>query len=686
MSVLKDRLNHDHRKLVDEAAAIIENCLAEEAVALGAKEKGSVLRETAGLLREDTFRLLVVGRFKNGKSTLINALLGPIAGLDGPTISDRRIQFIKRMPATPALAEIHYADRPVVRAVFTEQAAKERGKAYEEWSLEDYRGVSIDTKDKDRYDHIDRFEVGVPSEVLKAGVRILDSPGIDEDLRRLTITRQAVLRSDAAIAVYKSDAFAGMEELRFMNDNFGEQTKVYEVANMHLDQNGEGWFSPEERETVWDRLRGEGGGGRMSDSDFNAAGVFFVDALAAEEGRLMGNASAEADSRIETFESALSDFLTGERQLVKLRVHTDRAEAEARDLITTAESLRDNMAEEKEVVTRKIEACEEQLGELDSRVRRVQQHLENRKREFEEVLDQQARDLVTRIRLDYPERLGEEEIPLLQSPVGFFKSVTNQDTLRAEVQDASDRVLRGIQSEWKAEAQAALGHVVDRLGADLEAEAAAMDEARREIRLSLASSHSVDASDQGPSRMEKTISAIGGLILTQNPVMVGAATTEGFRGVGRAFAAQAAILIPAAILGVNPLIAIPAALIGSAVFGPGFGLKRLQEKLKAAFAEKVIEHTQSAEGPREEILLKGRRQYTDLKDAVLASVSSVVQQERERVEAVRRTHSLDERQREAKIAEVEAHLAQVRVCLNNLADVLAHAESSVHQVTSPQTA
>src|SRR6266568_689668 len=77
--------------------------------------RGAKLREIRANLQNDTFRVIVIGRFKTGKSTFLNALLGklthpipelPAGGAPLPT-SD--------MPCTPTLTSIVYQNQPSVR-------------------------------------------------------------------------------------------------------------------------------------------------------------------------------------------------------------------------------------------------------------------------------------------------------------------------------------------------------------------------------------------------------------------------------------------------------------------------------------------------------------------------------------------------------------------------------------------
>src|SRR6185295_5878967 len=124
-------------------------------------------------LEADNFRLIIVGRFKNGKSTLMNALLGrtthPVAGLadgHGPMATND-------LPTTATLTEIKYSETPYVRKWLFDDTS-------EEWSFADYHRnarVRMDEEENDAFfRNIKNFEVGYPAELCQQGVIMLDSP------------------------------------------------------------------------------------------------------------------------------------------------------------------------------------------------------------------------------------------------------------------------------------------------------------------------------------------------------------------------------------------------------------------------------------------------------------------------------------------------------------------------------
>jgi hypothetical protein len=126
---LTDRLLHvasEGRN--DVRTAIIE--LTRIAPWLDMRETSARLAEIQLRLDSDTFNLLVLGTFKTGKSTLVNALLGgttkpvDLGGHKGPMVTDD-------LPATAVVTAVHYSEEPYVKAWSMEGKLKT-------WSLAKY--------------------------------------------------------------------------------------------------------------------------------------------------------------------------------------------------------------------------------------------------------------------------------------------------------------------------------------------------------------------------------------------------------------------------------------------------------------------------------------------------------------------------------------------------------------------
>ena len=176
---------------------------------LDLRETSEHLAATATLLDSYTFNLMMIGRMKNGKSTLLNALL---EGTTQPVAmgTGRGLMAVGTLPTTAVLTTVHYADKPAVKVQRMDGSS-------EDWKFDQYLHDSVLTEDNDEntriFEQIGEFQIGFPAVLCQAGVIVVDSPGTDEHPLRTKITRAAARQADAAIRPYRSDVLMGEKEL-----------------------------------------------------------------------------------------------------------------------------------------------------------------------------------------------------------------------------------------------------------------------------------------------------------------------------------------------------------------------------------------------------------------------------------------------------------------------------------------
>ena len=129
--------------------------------------------------KDASFKILVTGRFSSGKTALVNNLLG------------EKLLPEKALPATALITEIHYGKEKKV-IMFPKAGMWQGGDAPFEIEptlseIEKYSTVKIGFKETDCvYDRFEKMVVYWPLERLKAGVSIIDSPGICEGVPGIT--------------------------------------------------------------------------------------------------------------------------------------------------------------------------------------------------------------------------------------------------------------------------------------------------------------------------------------------------------------------------------------------------------------------------------------------------------------------------------------------------------------------
>lgn len=176
------------------------------------------LRDVAGV---DRFSIAVLGEFKRGKSTLINALLGMPEFM--PT-SD--------LPWTMAVTEIRHGElRFEVQPNPDEDRWEPRSRAqYEDGVGHAHRyrrGLSQGERPS-----VQRWRLHAPSEFLAdAFAELVDTPGLNEDAERDRIAHQRASHSDGAIIVLRASQLLSKVESELIESLRGRAENLALVIN-----------------------------------------------------------------------------------------------------------------------------------------------------------------------------------------------------------------------------------------------------------------------------------------------------------------------------------------------------------------------------------------------------------------------------------------------------------------------
>ena len=237
-------------------------------------------------LAEDRFALAVLGQFKRGKSSLLNAIVG------------REILPTGVLPLTSALTVLKYGptDRLVVR--------REGPQAPEERPLASLADFATEKGNPGNRLKIESVCLELPVPFLRRGVEFVDTPGVGSAIAANTATACAFLpECDAALFVTGMDAPMTSLELAFLEEIRGYVDKIFFVVNKtDLAENGE-------REEIL-RFVAETIRARTGDA---APKIYPVSArlgLAAKAGR---DVALYARSGLTDLEEALAAFLSKEK-------------------------------------------------------------------------------------------------------------------------------------------------------------------------------------------------------------------------------------------------------------------------------------------------------------------------------------------------------------------------------------
>jgi GTPase Era involved in 16S rRNA processing len=270
------------------------------------------LNELAGRFSEGRFHLAVLGQFKRGKSTLLNALTGEAilpVGVVPLTAALTFLQYGKR-----ARISVHFkGDRPedqFAGASTTERSAFLAGFFTEKGNPQNKLGVV-------------EVQVDLPAPILSSGVVLIDTPGIGSTYRHNTAaTLNFLQQCDAALVLVSADPPITEVELDFLRHLKEKVLRLFFALNK-IDYLNEGEL--EEALVFYQRVLSEEIGW---DRKFP---VFCVSARKGLEARATADSSGWAASGMAKLESFLVEYLARE----KFNALTDAVSQRALELLET---------------------------------------------------------------------------------------------------------------------------------------------------------------------------------------------------------------------------------------------------------------------------------------------------------------------------------------------------------------
>jgi hypothetical protein len=181
---------------------------------LGMADDAAALEARARDLEQGLFTLIVLGEFKNGKSTLLNAMLGS------------KMLPAKAAPATAIITVLVKGARKTV-AVWETGKNEPRRLAWEDF----VREFQLNPQDQetiqeqgslDRFAGIEYAEIETEHALCAQGVKLIDSPGLGEHVSRTRVATNFLKRSQAVIMVLNATRILTRDERTFIDTTLGE--------------------------------------------------------------------------------------------------------------------------------------------------------------------------------------------------------------------------------------------------------------------------------------------------------------------------------------------------------------------------------------------------------------------------------------------------------------------------------
>lgn len=324
----------------------------------------TLLRRRVGDIRQGFFTLVVVGKFKHGKSTLINAILG------------RDLVHTRAIPTTAIITVIVHGSLQKV-AIHWNSAARPSFISWQEF-IRDYSLApeDADSASGDRYADVDYAQIDTEHPFLAQGIKLVDSPGIGEDEVRNETVKRFLKHAQAVVFVLNAQQLLGELERLFIRQELGEGRleHAFFVVNRvnQVDPNEIGELDSRLKQVLAPHFAGRDG---RFDERFFRRRVYFIDA----KGALTAHQQHPVDERalqrsgLTHLETEISNLVTGADRIPAL-------------LSSSVQALTVVLAESSRRIERQRIAMRESLEDLRRRHIRAERALADLRSRREEIL------------------------------------------------------------------------------------------------------------------------------------------------------------------------------------------------------------------------------------------------------------------------------------------------------------
>jgi ribosome biogenesis GTPase A len=404
-------------------------------------------------LSEDMFSVAIVGEFKRGKSTLINALLG------------KDVLPTDVLPCSATLNKISYSITPFVKIEYKDGRTEE----IEIDQLNNYV-TKLTKESEERAKSVKEATVFYPVNYCKNGVTIIDTPGLNDDAAMTEVTMGVLPQIDAALMVIMAQSPFSESERDFL------ETKIItsDLGRVLFVVTGVDLLDEEDAEKVLKNIKqriqehvitkakntfGEDSAEFESyKRKIGQVRVYGLSAKKALRAKLRGDDEMLKASFFPEFENALERFLTEDRGAVMLSVPVNRIKTSSLELIKAIQLRENVLAMNKEEFEEKYSHAMEEIDTIRA----------ERKKEFARINEASQRtysELIPAIKNYWPSM----EAAAMHAIDSF--SLTEENISGPAAQSTQEKMMNAIKNALANESQKITERIQETISTSLEHEA-----------------------------------------------------------------------------------------------------------------------------------------------------------------------------------------------------------------------
>lgn len=533
---------------------------------LGLEESRKVIEDSRRKLTSHKFSVGIMGEFKRGKSTVINALLG------------REIMPADILPATATMNRVTYDLQPHAQIIRNDGSVIEVSVD----EIADYV-TKINEENAKRAEMVDEAIVYYPCQFCQNGVDIVDTPGLNDDERMDKISEEIIPKLDAVIMVIVPGSPFSKSEAEFVRNKL----MASDLGRLMFLVNKIDTIRPKEREravagirdkiqtAVLDKTAEIYGADSTEYADAKAKigtiRIFPISAANALDARIEGDEELLEESGIRKFEDSLTYMLTTERGALELAAPLAVISRTAAEVLNSAEVRKNGLQLNAEEFEKKQKQAMDKISEFRN----------SKKQETKRInaASQEAKsNLLPQVKAFYEELEKELNGAIEKVPIDR-KSLLKEAGQQAAAQKLQQVVNETIKEKMSNFSERMEKQLMDALGEQAARSAAfatnILSEINSQIQMSFAPSNKESDNSKRNTKNAVTMAGFAFDILTDfagGPWgltgLVKGYQEAGFKGAAVGLAAGVATTIATALI-LSPvgIVGLPLCIIASAASG-----------------------------------------------------------------------------------------------------------------------
>jgi len=318
-----------YRETVDELLESLRQ-LQEYSVSLSLDNTAKSIGDVVEKVENEHFEVAIVGEFKRGKSTLINAILG------------QEVLPADVLPATATLNRVTYSKEPYVMVEYKNGSSEKVDIEH----LQDYV-TKLSYESEKTAQTVKEATVYYDTEFCKNHVDIIDTPGLNDDEQMTNVTMSILPEIDAAVFVISANSPFSQFEKEFLENKM----LTSDLGRIIFAVNCFGTFSKEDEDRIVETVEKRIGSYVMdkakrvmgeNSKEFDVykrkigkprvIGVYAKKALMAKENN---DAAMLEESNFPKFENVLETMLTKERGSITLQILANKIMSAGSEIINS---------------------------------------------------------------------------------------------------------------------------------------------------------------------------------------------------------------------------------------------------------------------------------------------------------------------------------------------------------------